>query len=238
MNFVKGRSGGCHNTVLQELALSDSDGADWINWFDALSDVLFQRTVKNCILYRCIGILSSECDDDLSGFGTHVLLNRSLNALLRDDQWLHSNQVTVCGDDVHDVVNLATVPANLTANVVGLVVVADESRQCILSNTFRHSESKDDVHLRKISAEFLLSHFVNTTDDMLIGFTDCFANTLEIPRVSRCSDGVPSLCLPLVPLLTCLCTCLCTDFLCHIVQLGSCIAGATPLALRPLTSPI
>ena len=86
--------------------------------------------------------------------------------------------------------------------MVGLVVVSDEGGQRVLTNTFGDTESHDYVHLGKVSIKFLLCHLVDTADDVFIRLTDCFANSLEIPWMTRCSDGVPSLHLPLVTLFT------------------------------------
>jgi hypothetical protein len=45
---------------------------------------------------------------------------------LSDNQWLESNQVTVCRNDIDDIVDFTTVATDLSADVVGLVVVTDE----------------------------------------------------------------------------------------------------------------
>ena len=187
-------------------------------------------------MHVCVGVLRSKSDDEVSGSGPHVLLHGSLNALLCDDEGLHSNEVTVGGDHIDHIVNLTTIAADLPAGVVGLVVVSDEGGQRVLTNTFGDTESHDNVHLGKVSIKFLLCHLVDTADDVFIRLTDCFANSLEIPWMTRCSDGVPSLHLPLVTLFTRCCACLCTDFLRHVDPLGvSC--GGYPTCRLPTNLP-
>ena len=101
--------------------------------------------------------------------------------------------------------------------MVGLVVVADEGRKGILAHTIGHSEAEDDVHLREVARKFLLGHLIDTAHHVVIGFSDGFANVLELPGISGGSDGVPTLGLPLVTLLTCCCTCFCTHLPCHVI---------------------
>ena len=164
------------------------------------------------------------------------MLDRGLHALLGDDEWLHADQVTVGGDNINHIVDLATVAANLSAGVVGLVVMADERGQSVLTHALRDTEAHHDVHLGEVAVKFLLRHFVDAADDVFIRLTECFANSLEIPWMARCTNGVPSLQLPLVTLFTRCCTCLCTDFLRHVVQLGvSC--GGYPTCRLPTHLP-
>ena len=238
MNFIQRGTGLNHNTFLQELALADGDRANGVNGLDTLADFFLKRPVKDGGLDLGVRALGSGSDDDLPAAGPHVLLHRGLHALCRNDERLHTHEVTVRCDHIDHVVNFTTVAANLPSGVVGLVVMADERGQGILTNALVNTEPEDHVHLGEVAVEFLLGHFVDTADDVFVGFTEGLTDFLEIPWMTRGTDCVPSLHLPLVTLLTCCCTCLCTDFLRHGVQLGSCLAGATPLAsLRP-TSPI
>ena len=159
-----------------------------------------------------------------------------MNALLRDDERLHANQVAIGRPDVDDVVNLTAVATNLASGVVGLVVVSDEGRQRVLTDAFDDAKSHHDVHFREVSVKFLLRHFVGTADDVFVRLTDRFADSLEIPWMTRRTDGVPPLCLPLVTLFTRCCACLCTDFLRHVAQLGvSC--GGYPTCKLPTHLP-
>ena len=236
MNFVERHTVGSHHTLLEQLALSDSDGANRIDGLHSLFDLFFEFAIKQRILHTCIGVLCCESDDDFSSSSSHVLLDRGLNTLLCDDERLHADEVTVGGDHVNHIVNFSTVAADLPAGVVGLVVVSNEGSQGVLTNAFRHTESHDDMHLGEVSVKFLLCHFVDTADDVFIRLTDGFANSLEIPWMTRGSDGVPSLRLPLVTLFTRCCACLCTDFLCHVDPLGvSC--GGYPTCRLPTDLP-
>ena len=85
-----------------------------------------------------------------------------------DDQRLDSNQITVFGNNVNDIVNLSTVSSNLAAYVVRLVVMTDKRCQCILSNGFGNTETKHYVHLGEITVEFLLGHFIDTPNDVFV----------------------------------------------------------------------
>ena len=218
------------------MALADGNGANRVDGFDTLFDFVFEFSFKKRTLNISVGVLCSKRDDDVAGAGAHVLLERCLNTLLRDDQRLHSDQVAVGGDNIHNIVDFSTVAANLTSRVVGLVVVPNEGGQGVLTNTFGDTESHDNVHLGEVAVEFLLCHFIDTANDVFIRLTDGFANSLEIPWMTRCSDGVPSLHLPLVTLFTRCCACFCTDFLRHVVPLGvSC--GGYPTCKLPTNLP-
>jgi len=91
-----------------------------------------------------------------------------LNTLLSNDQWLDTNQVTVFGYNVQDIIDLSTVSTNLSANVVGLMMMSYKCSECILANSSRNSESKHDMHLGEITVEFLLGHFVDTSHDVFV----------------------------------------------------------------------
>ncbi len=236
MDFIEGRAVRSHHTFLEKLALADGHGANGVNGLHTLFDFLFQLAIEQGALNIGVGVLGTEGDDDVAGASSHVLLHGGLDTLLRDDQGLHSNQVTIGGDHVDDIVDLPTVAANLSASVVGLVVVTDEGRQGVLTNAFRDTEAHHDVHLGEVAVKFLLRHFVDAADDVFIRLTERFANSLEIPWMARCTNGVPSLQLPLVTLFTRCCTCLCTHFLRHVDQLGvSC--GGYPTCKLPTHLP-
>ena len=220
MNLIQGWPKGRNNTLLQQLALANGHRADRIDGFDTLFDGFLELAVEKGHLHVGVGVLRSKGDDDFSSAPSHVLLDRGLHALLGDDQRLHSNEVTVGGHHIDHIVDLSTVPTNLTSDVVGLMVMADEHGQSILSYALRHSEAHDDMHLGEVAVKLLLGHFVDATDDMLIGLTDGLANAFEVPRVTGSTDGVPSLHLPLVTLFTRCCACLCTHFLRHVNPLG------------------
>ena len=46
------------------------------------------------------------------------------------------------------------------------------------------------MHLGEVAVKFLLRHFVDAADDVFIRLTECFANSLEIPWMQRCTNGV------------------------------------------------
>ena len=232
MNFVKGRTVSNNDTFLQKLALADGDGTHRVNRLDTLLNFFFELSIKEGSLHIGISVLCRKGDDNITGSAAHVLLDGGLNALLSDDQRFHSNEVTVGGDHVDHIVHLSSVATNLTTGVVGLMVMTNEGGQGVLAHAFGHSESHDNMHLGEVSIKLLLRHFIDTSDDVLVGLTDCFANWLEIPWMSRRTDGVPSLCLPLVTLFTRCCACLCTDFLRHVVQLGVSCGGYPTCRLR------
>ena len=213
---------------MQELALTNSDALHRVDRLDSLADFFFHGAVQNLSLNLSVGGLGCESDNQLTCLGAHGLLDRGLNTLLRDDQWLQSNEVSVGGHDINDIVDLSTVPADLSADVVGLVVVTDECGQGVLANTFCDTESEDHVHLGEVTIEFLLRHFIHTAHDMLIGLAQSFSNFLKFPWIARCTNRVPALHLPLVSLLTCCCTCLCTYFLCHGINSGCVYCGGYP----------
>ena len=146
MNLVEGWSVGRHHTFLQELTLADGHGANRINGLHALLDFVLKFSVKQSSLNVRVGVLGREGNDDLSSTGSHVLLDRGLNALLRYDQRLHSNEVPVGCHHVNNVVNLSSVATNLATGVVGLMMVPDERRQGVLAHTLRDTESHHDVH--------------------------------------------------------------------------------------------
>ena len=238
MNFIERFTLISNDTSLEQLALANCDGLYRVDWLDCLSDFFFQGSVKNLSLNLRVGCLGSKSDNHVSSLSTHSLLDRSLNSLLSNNQWLESNQVTVGRNDIDDIIDFATVATDLSADVIGLVVVTDECGQSVLPDTFVNTESEDYVHLGKVTIEFLLCHFVHTADNVFIGLPESLSYFLKIPWRSWGTNGVPNLVLPLVTLLTCCCTCLYTNLFCHGIISGCVFAGATPLAgLRP-PSPI
>ena len=217
MDLVQRRALLGDDTGLEELALADDAGADRIDRLDRVFDVLLQVATEHCGLNLGIGHLGGVGDDDVARLVADVALDRGLHTLLRDDERLDADEVTVGGHHIDHVVHLATVAADLPAHVVGLVVVTDEGREGVLAHTIGHAEAEDDVHLREVAREFLLGHLVDATHHVLIGFADGFADVLELPGITGGSDGVPTLGLPLVTLLTCCCTCFCTHLPCHVI---------------------
>ena len=147
MNLIEGRAVSNNHTFLQKLGLADGHRANRVNGFDTLFDFFLKFSIEQSMLYIRIGVLCREGDDDVAGSATHVLLDRGLNTLLRDDQRLHSNEVTVGGDHINNIVNLSTVSTNLTASVVGLMMMTDEGGYGVLPHTFGHTESHDNMHL-------------------------------------------------------------------------------------------
>ena len=217
MNLVQRRALLGDHTGLEELALADDAGADRVDRLDRGFDFLFQIATEHGGLNLGVGHLRCVGDDDVTRLVANVALERGLHTLLRDDEGLDADEVTVGGHHVNHVVHLATVAAHLPAHVVGLMVVADEGREGILAHTVGHAESEDDVHLREVAGELLLGHLIDTTHHVFIGFADGLADVLELPGISGGSDGVPTLGLPLVTLLTCCCTCFCTHLSCHVI---------------------
>ena len=228
MNFVKGFTVFSNNTGLEQLALTNSDRLYRINLLHYLTDFFFKCSIKNLCLNLGIGCLGSKSDNQITSLGAHSLLDRGLNTLLCDDERLETNKISVGRNDINNIVNLATVAANLTSDVVGLVMMTDKGRQCVLTNALVDTETKNNVHLRKIAIEFLLCHFIDTAEDMFIRLSQSFSNFLKIPWCSRRTNSVPNLVLPLVSLLTCCCTCLHTDFFCHCIISGCMSCGGYP----------
>ena len=217
MDLVKGRALLGDHTGLEELALSDDAGSHRVNRLHRGFDGLLKVASEHGALDLGVGHLRRTGGDDVPGLVADVALDRGLHTLLRDDERLDADEVSVGGHHVDDVVDLATVAAHLAAHVIGLVVVTDEGRQRVLTDAVGHTEAKDDVHLREVAGEFLLGHLVHTAHDVLVRFADGLTDVLELPGVTGGSDGVPTLRLPLVSLLTCCCTCLCTHLSCHVI---------------------
>ena len=217
MDFVQRRALLRDHTGLEELALADDAGANRVNRLHRRLDFLLKIAAQHGGLKLRVGHLRCTRDDDVACLVANVALDRGLHALLRDDEGLDAEEVPVRGHHVDHVIDLATVAAHLAAHVVGLVVVTDEGRQGVLASEIRHAEAEDDVHLREVAGELLLGHFVDAAKHVLVRFTDGFADVLELPGISGGSDGVPTLGLPLVTLLTCCCTCFCTHLPCHVI---------------------
>ena len=228
MDFIECFTVLCNDTCLEQLTLANSHRLDWINRLDCFSDFFFQGSIKNLSLNLRIGRFRSKSDNQIASLRAHSLLNRGLNTLLSNNQRLESNKVSVSRYNINYIVNLATVAADLTSDVIGLMVVTDEGRKSVLTDALMDTETKDDVHLREIAVKFLLCHFVDTAKDMFVRLTESFSNFLKIPWCSRRTNRVPNLVLPLVSLLTCCCTGLYTDFFCHCIISGCVSCGGYP----------
>ena len=217
MNFIQRGALLRDHTGLEELTLADDARPNGVNRFHRRFDFLLEIATQHGGLDLGVGHLRCTRDDDVTRLVTDVALDRGLHALLRDDERLDAQKIPVGGHHVDHVIDLATVAAHLPAHVVGLMMVSDEGRQSVLAREIGHAEAEDDVHLGEVAGELLLSHLVDATQDVFVGFADGFADVLELPGISRGSDGVPTLGLPLVTLLTCCCTCLCTHLSCHVI---------------------
>ena len=213
------------NTLLQELALADDDRSARIDALDLVLNLGFERAIEHSNLKRIVGCLGNVATENVSCLGTDGLLHRGLNTLLCDDQRLDSNQVAVFGNNVENIVNLSTVSTDLSTDVVGLMVVTDKGSQCILSNCVCDTETEHNVHLGEVTIEFLLCHFIDTSHDVLVRLTDGLTDVLVVPWISRRSNRVPTLGLPLVSLLTGCCSRFCAHLLCHGTHLGGYLRG-------------
>ncbi len=83
------------------------------------------------------------------------------------------------------------------------MLMADELGQGIGADHVDYPETQFHVHLGEVTIEFLLCHLVDSSENVLVCFTEGFANLLIIPRESGRTDIVPSFCLPLVLLFPC-----------------------------------
>ena len=187
---------------------------------------------------RELGVLSDLYETKLQAKHTAAIKEKKKANPAVSDQELEQAGITARNSWQKNIVNLSTVSTNLSTDVVGLVVVANKCGQCILSDCVCDTESKHNVHLGEVTIEFLLCHFIDTSHDVLVRLTDGLTDVLVVPWISRRSNRVPTLGLPLISLLTGCCSRFCAHLLCHVTHLGGYLEGATPLAFNRHTSPI